>query len=240
MTIASLEPISSPLYRVCILAATTLFPSLIFSISIIPIVVFFSCLLLLVVHLLHLVDPVFDELAQMTNLQISKLIEVVTQLSAWTKLRKIVVQRFLWHSNLISCIFQRKSLMIVVFVVVAIVKTAPLGHFLDHVSYCSLFGLWLVEHQYCSSSSISNIIILLSRRQHAILRIFASHHPIQMILVVSALVTRLSQAYGALRIHHRWVFFFLFFRRFIVFISVLRSQTFLKSQAQRRCISYNF
>ena len=81
-----------------------------------------------------------DKSPQISNLLVFVLIKIVTALPARSQLTQVIVETFLRDAYLFSRILQTQPLMIEILVVVTDVKATPLGHFLNHILYRTLFS----------------------------------------------------------------------------------------------------
>ena len=81
-----------------------------------------------------------DKSPQISNLLVFVLIKIVTALPTRSQLTQVIVETFLRDAYLFSRILQTQPLMIEILVVVTDVKATPLGHFLNHILYRTLFS----------------------------------------------------------------------------------------------------
>lgn len=77
-------------------------------------------------------------MAQVPDLSLLVCVEIVPELATGPQLGQIVIKRLFTHAYRLSSLVEGHAMVVEVFVVVAVVESAPLGHFFDDVSDVAL------------------------------------------------------------------------------------------------------
>ena len=77
----------------------------------------------------------FYEVAQVTDLSFFVCVEIVPKLAAGSQLRQVVIQRLFTHTYCFGSLVERHAMVVEVFVVVAVVESAPLSDFFNDVPH---------------------------------------------------------------------------------------------------------